>query len=615
MSAGFQIRSLSFHGADREPATLRFGPGLNVIYGASNTGKSFVVEAIDFMLGGKSPLPDIPERIGYDRVLLSLENISTETLWTLERSHEGGAFRLHEGEFCDQLPDEDGLILSETHSDKSVENLSAWLLTILQASGARLKKNQKNKTISLSFRHLARLAIINEEEIIQKRSPLADGNYTADTANFSAFKFLLTGTDDSALVATEDETTEEASRNAQLDLLDDLIRKYSRQIKDIGKKPSDLEEQDDKLGVALAREADQLQSIEQNFKSLSSSRRKLTKRVDNIESRLTEVNTLLNRFELLEKHYQSDIERLRGIEEAGSLFAALGKSQCPVCGADPSNHKPEDVCEGDVDRIVSAAAVEIRKIGERLTELGSTIGLLNKEQGSLRKRLPDAQNALAETTDIIRRTVAPDLKKRRGSYTELSDKRVAVRDALNLYETVRDLEDRKAILIAEDEQASPSSNMGTQFPSSVADAFAVVVEKTLKTWHFPNADRVHFDLKKKDLVIGGKERTAFGKGLRAITQAAFSISLLRFTLHHDGAHPGFVVLDSPLLSYRAPEDTDDDLASTGLKEAFFEDLASTPIDQQMIIVENIDPIPLVKASDRAIEFTGREGEGRPGLFP
>jgi hypothetical protein len=61
---GLRIRHLAFHGPNREPASIEFGAGLNLIYGASDTGKSFVVEAIDFMLGGKTTLRDIPERVG-----------------------------------------------------------------------------------------------------------------------------------------------------------------------------------------------------------------------------------------------------------------------------------------------------------------------------------------------------------------------------------------------------------------------------------------------------------------------------------------------------------------------------------------------------------------------
>src|SRR5882724_5787100 len=102
-AAGIRLRHLSFHGPGLPSASLSFGPGLNVLYGASDTGKSFVVEAIDFMLGGKTALREIPERFGYDRVLLGLESLGEEQ-FTILRSAEGGDFRIYNGLLFD-VPD------------------------------------------------------------------------------------------------------------------------------------------------------------------------------------------------------------------------------------------------------------------------------------------------------------------------------------------------------------------------------------------------------------------------------------------------------------------------------------------------------------------------------
>src|SRR5256885_11908452 len=51
--------------------------------------------SIDFMLGGKPPLRDIPERVGYDLILLGLETLDGKA-FTLWRSMDGGGFRLYE---------------------------------------------------------------------------------------------------------------------------------------------------------------------------------------------------------------------------------------------------------------------------------------------------------------------------------------------------------------------------------------------------------------------------------------------------------------------------------------------------------------------------------------
>lgn len=615
MSGGIQIRALSFHGPGKVPAVVKFGPGLNIVYGASNTGKSFIVETIDFMLGGKGPLPDIDERIGYDRILLAIEDVKTSTEFTLQRSHEGGAFKLFEGIATEELPEGDGEILGDTHSDRNADNLSTRLLERLGMAGARLRKNKNDDTINLSFRHLARLAIINEEEIIQKRSPLADGNYTADTANFSAFKYLLTGTDDSALVSLRKSTPEEMTREAQIELLDDLIKTYKKQVREIAGKPAELEEQDEKLGDALETKSQQLSLIEVTFKELSTKRRTYFKRIEEAENRLTEISTLLERFALLEKHYTSDLDRLRGMQEAGSLFIALGKSSCPICGALPDHQHADVGCDGDASMVVIAAAAEIEKIEERQTELVSTISVLKTEEIALQKRLLGVSSSLKNVSAEIKDIVAPDLRRQRATYTELSDKRLNVREAIGLYDSLADFEKRKAKLVDEDSDDGAKSNIGIGLPSSITDDFAATVQETLQAWQFPNSERVHFDLKLKDLVIGGKVRTSYGKGLRAITQAAFTVGLMRYCMKHDSGHPGFVALDSPLMSYKEPEDTDDDLSGTGLKDAFYADLAAASPDRQFIIIENVSPVAAIAQTDQATEFTGTPKSGRFGLFP
>lgn len=92
-----------------------------------------------------------------------------------------------------------------------------------------------------------------------------------------------------------------------------------------------------------------------------------------------------------------------------------------------------------------------------------------------------------------------------------------------------------------------------------AEAWEVIKREVVCGWSFPGAERVHFDANSRDLIIAGKGRGARGKGLRAITHAAFTIGLLDYCKSKSTPHPGFVILDSPLLAYRAPEGTEEDL--------------------------------------------------------
>jgi hypothetical protein len=81
-------------------------------------------------------------------------------------------------------------------------------------------------------------------------------------------------------------------------------------------------------------------------------------------------------------------------------------------------------------------------------------------------------------------------------------------------------------------------------------------------------------------------------------------------------HPGFVLLDSPLLAYFKPEG-DDDIALQGsdLKERFYAYLVQHHReDSQVIIIENQHPPSAVENEIEMTVFTANPNEGRFGLL-
>lgn len=612
---GLRLRRLAFFGPNKPAASVEFGPGLNVLYGASNTGKSFVVEAIDFMLGGKPPLREIPERVGYDRILLGLETLAGD-LFTILRSADGGSFRLYDGLYEAPPGDEvEARVLSELHSDRNDNNLSSFLLGHCGLAGKRVRRNKSGETNSLSFRNIARLLIVTETEITQQRSPLSDGNVVSDTANLSTFKLLLTGTDDSALVVAARNEPEELSREAQLHLLDQLLDDYRDRLKELTKSPTELEEQLAKIEDSLRRHTDQLNATEAEFQQAAGRRRELRKKLEESRDRRSEVDALLERFTLLDRHYASDIERLRAIEEGGTLFSVLGSSHCPLCGAEPAHHRANADCGGNIDAVVEAARKEISKIEVLRAELAVTVRDLRREGASFDRRMPAVVQELEVIADAVDGLISPKLSKLRASYSEFADKRGEVREALALYVTVQDIERRKTDVEKSEDASKPGAIANGDIPAASAEKFALTVDAILADWHFPEEGRVIFDSKTRDLVIGGKPRSAFGKGLRAITHAAFTLGLLSYCRTNKTPHPGFVILDSPLLAYREPEGKEDDLRGTDLQEQFYGFLKTVPEDRQVIVVENTDPPEGIKSLEQVQMFSKNPHSGRYGLFP
>ena len=82
---GIQLRSLRLRGQERSDARIDFSPGLNVISGVSDTGKSYILKCIDFLFGASEKPKDIDEAAGYEQAYLECVDREGVT-FTISRS-------------------------------------------------------------------------------------------------------------------------------------------------------------------------------------------------------------------------------------------------------------------------------------------------------------------------------------------------------------------------------------------------------------------------------------------------------------------------------------------------------------------------------------------------
>jgi hypothetical protein len=148
-----------------------------------------------------------------------------------------------------------------------------------------------------------------------------------------------------------------------------------------------------------------------------------------------------------------------------------------------------------------------------------------------------------------------------------------------------------------------------------ADPFSREVEALLKAWHFPDLNRVSFSENDRDVVISGRARKSHGKGVRAITRAAFNLALLRLCLEDERPFPNFVLIDSPLLVYEEP-DAGESTFPQDIKKHFWESVKASFTDAQVIIIENKNQVPDdgPLSNVNVIRFTGND-QGRRGFIP
>jgi DNA repair ATPase RecN len=619
------IKGLSFDGPNKSPATLEFASGLNVVWGPSNVGKSFTVEAIDFLFGSRKKLIDIPQRNGYDRARLIVES-STQELFTLHRSTSGGGFLRYEGTVIAYQPEQQGTTLGAKHIPGSTDTLSGYLLSLIGLSDKWIQKNQRRERLSLSFRNLSKLAIVKEAEIIKDSSPILTGQFISKTAEFSAFKLLLTGIDDSAQVAQElRETVENARQNniSKIELMDEFINNLQASLSEIEVNRVQIEQQIAALSQQVQNQEIMITQVRSELNERQAGRRKMLKDIQNLSNRIEEINFQLSRFELLQNSYQIDIDRLTSIEESGSFFIHLDMTPCPLCGTPPNEQHESESCDGNLGQIVNAARGEITKIRRLSTELEQTISELTSELEELQQQRGQISPGLQALEREIEAITAP-LSNVEISMSNLVAQMSEQYQILEKFDRLNSYRERKQALLRE---TPPLQNIVETAPidlsTTILDDYAQHVLHLLQSWNFPEADRVYFDSSERDLVINGQLRSSNGKGVRAVTHAAMTIGLMEFCQQRDLSHPGFVVLDSPLLAYKSPEEAEDvdlseediALAESDLKPRFYDYLSRNLQDSQVIIMENTSPPLNLGEKIKIVHFTKREDTGRYGFFP
>lgn len=610
--AGWHIAQLKFTGKDNKEALLDFAPGLSLIYGASNTGKSFAVKALDFMLGGQKELPNIKkEREPYNRLWLDIA-FSADLKVSLERAIVGGAFKLHQGEQAART-------LVPRHDAKNPANISTFLLAQMDAAGRKVSVDAAGTPHNLTFRDIANVVLTNEIAIQSENSPAESGNHSDRPRERNVLKFMLTGEDDSATVPIVKVKDFRTGRAAKAAILQDLINQINAELSADYPDPDGLPEQAERINQMLERIGHEVATARSSIRALLDEKRRVLSEISAAERRSVQIALGLDSFQQLKEVYASDIARLDALEEASFLLGLESKTNCPVCGA-PPNAQTYSHGLADIEDVRIGAEIEIQKIKQQRAELVKTVEDTKAEGANLAAAVSKMRESLADVERKLEEAT-PNLEEQQSKLSDLIPVRDHARRGLYLLAQRDSLIKQK-----EDIEASkpPKRDASIQrgLSTETAKAFADVVSEVLWAWGFPGQKQVVFDLSTYDLIIDGKERRNNGKGVRAITHAAFKVALMLFCRERGLPNPGFLVLDTPLLTYRDPMKKPGDrltleeqeLRNTDLRERFFDHLGHLGKKAQILVFENVDPPEGIEGYCRVETFTNDTEAGRQGLL-
>ncbi|MGJ8735032.1 hypothetical protein [Zobellia laminariae] len=606
MNTGYIFNKLRLTGNAVVPAEIIFQLGANIITGPSNTGKTFIFQCLNYMLGSSKTPKRINEVKNYSSIFLQITTKDSKVL-TLESDLKGGDFHLYESSIDDITFDQEYEILARKHNPKSEQTISAFLLKLNNSYPKKIRTDQKGKTRQLSYRDVAGFLMIHEERIITENS-IIQTHYTKATPEKNTLKYFVTGEDDSDIIAALSKT-EVTNKKGRLELLKELIVDESEELKNMQVEWD--REPIDSLSTRIEELNSSYKVLDEKYNDLTKKRHETQVIIEETLVKKRVIEELYQRSNILNNHYNTDISRLKSTIEASVLLQddAQGDSVCPLC----KNKLPHNCSDTDITGVINACNAEIGKIEGLLIELVES-------EKSMFLQLKDFDENLANF----------EIQKQNLEY-ELENKLKL--DIDNISQTIESLIDKKSFLLGIEfkqkrlekysiqkdslEELVSKSNKNNGYESlSTANMTPLsnYIELVLKGCNYPDLTAVSYSEEGNDFVISGEDRSLFGKGYRAIIYSAFIVAIQELVSAKDYSI-GIPILDSPLVTFKKPDLSEEDLLPIDLAMDFYRYVSDNSNIDQIIIIENVEPPSDILNKINHITFTQSTKEGRYGFIP
>ncbi|HCM0834073.1 TPA: coiled-coil domain-containing protein [Vibrio parahaemolyticus] len=586
MSLGLRIKEIIFKG-NKKKSLVSFDNPVCFVHGASNTGKSLLVEAIDYMLGKGDLRKVLPQSEGYDELAMKVTLDGDD--FTLFRKWPSIDFEVYHGHIDSKDNTNFLSYYRQTSPTKKVPSINEFYFRNLERP--ELLRNLYGEKTSLTIRLLSRIIISGEEKIIRTDSPIIVGDSSENSKNKYVFKYLLTGKDDSKVKTLTRGGEFNSERNGRISVLENVVDTLKLDLNFPDENTESLDNRVHKLEAAISKGLAKLEDSQKSLSSVLSEKKSIAETLMKTAERANVITANLANFGTLKKLYLSDIERLSSQEEAAFLLSVGHNGQCQVCG-----NTIDTTCDdlSNVNRLAEASKAEISKIRSKYHELEDTTKALQHQLNDLESKSANLKIRL-QKIDYEVEKCAPVIKSDDRQLGELRKERSSIQFDRKLHERISSFTKQ----LQEIELAStPKQYKSEEFlpETDAINSFCKIYSSILSAIQFPGEHNVDFDFQKFDVIIDGTPRDLNGKGVRAILHSVFKISLLIHCRENNIYHPGIVILDSPLVTYRDPLTSkhgelgkdEEKLAKTKISYHFLNYLHQIRHLGQFIIVENID---------------------------
>jgi hypothetical protein len=604
--SGIYFVELLLKGFGKKDASIEFSKGINIISGPSNTGKTFIFECLEYMLGGSGLKRRITQSESYNEIFLEIGRYNG-TPFTIKTDFESGDFHQYECPIDEITSVSKFKTLKREHSPGKQNTLSYSLLNECGLANHLVRTNANGKTRELSFRDIRVLHLIDEIRVLTQGSPLLTGQHVSKTVEENVARLLLTGNDDSGIIESIPDKVL-ANKAGRLEVLHELIGiEKINTHSEVSK--SEIIEQETKLKLALLAAKKERDEALNEYNDLSNQKEFSLARKRKINQRQEELNKLYDNSFILEKQYYSDIKRLNSTIEAGCTLIEIENVDCPVCQTNISN-TPVDT----LNEITNSSKAELLKLEGLLNELTEVKLLFTVEIEALQIEEDDIGIDLYSIQSELDSDVKQKVSSLSNRMDEIHEKSKSISLILKSYEKLEYLDGQIAEIENLLNNAPPKKRSFDKVTTSMMQGLAEEMQGLLNSWGYPNVGSIAYSEDAKDFVISGEKRNLAGKGYRAITFASFVLAMNKIGTKNE-KKLGLCLIDSPLVTYKKPDVSEGEAISEDMAGEFYRSLAGFEKDLQVIIIENEDVPKDIESSLNMIHFTKNSSVGRYGFIP
>lgn len=588
----FYIEKIIVTGSGKTDSIIELSNGVNIIYGPSNTGKTYIVKCIDYMFGSEREPIDISTGYQYIKIIVRTQ------CGTITMSRKIGENKIEVSSNDNNVPSgKYATKASRTNYDKTIN--SVWLSLIGINDLHLVISNENYKKQILSWRTFSHMFMLTETKIISEYSAILSGRDTSNTAVIASLIFLLSGQDFAETETKDTKEIKEAKKNAVKAYINKELFRLSERNQEL------LAQLKENPNIDIAVEIEKIMAeISTNEKRINSSieeNQKILAQLYEKNENLSECNVLLNRYDELTTQYNADLKRLNFIVDGEANLNASFSTHCPFCDGEVVVKKNQNY--------IDAAKSDYKKIKLQAKDLESASKELRSEKLSLEQEIGTLMAKKKSIEELIEKELKPQV-------FNLKEKLSTYKDAIECQKEIdilKKLSEQKTADMIEndtDEESELKFKVKEHLDYSFINELSNGIKSFLENCNYDNLLSVIFDKADMDIVINGKKKSSNGKGYNAYFNSVVAIVLSRYMESKAKYSPDFLVLDSPILSLKEKETKK---PSETMRNTLFENIVDNQKGIQTIVIEN--EIPEINYKDaNIIHFTKEKNNGRYGFL-